>query len=131
MTPVNRWKVALAIVSACALSVIGVMGVRLFDNSLTLGILRDHSARTDNALTVLAASVTDLLRSREAMTREVVAATLRQHVAPSSVRSSSSGVEIDQLRFVFGVDGSLAKVERTNDYGTRDREGTGNQRNLK
>src|SRR5262249_51012294 len=90
------------------------------DESATLSGLREHSRRSAHTISVLAASFPEIITNRASLTRQSLAAALRQHTATSRVTEGPSNVEMDQLRLVFATDGSLSKVERTDDYGTRD-----------
>jgi hypothetical protein len=118
--PSDRWKIRFFLLLFCSLVVVGWLSVHRLDDSATLSGLREHSRRSDHALNVLAASFPEIVTNRGTLTRQSLAAALRQHTAASRVTEGPSSVEIDQLRFTFATDGSLSKVERTDDYGTRE-----------
>ncbi len=115
----NRWKVGFFALLLCSLLGLGWLGLKLLDDSATLSGLRDHSRRSDHALGVLAASFPEIVTNRATLTPQSLAAVLRRHAAGSPVTEGPSSVEIDQLRLDFAADGSLSRVERTDDYGTR------------
>ncbi len=125
--PPDRWKTAFFSLLFCSLLIIAWLGVRLLDDSATLSGLRDHSRRSDHALSVLAASFPEIITNRATLTRQSLAAALREHTAAARVTEGPSSVEIDQLRFIFAADGSFSKVERTDDYGTRDSDTSTNR----
>jgi hypothetical protein len=118
--PSDTWKIRFFLLLFCALAVIAWLCVQRLDDSMTLSMLRDHSRRSDHALSVLSASFPEIITNRSTLTVKSLAEALRQHSAASRITAGPSTVELDQLRFVFSANGSLSKVERTDDYGTRE-----------
>jgi hypothetical protein len=118
-TQANRWKTAFFILLLGALCAIGYLALQLFDQSATLSLIRDHSQRMDAALSVLCAALPDASQSRIALSQEALLAILRKRNPGVRFTVNQSVIEMDQIRFCFAADGSLDRIERTDDYGTR------------
>jgi len=117
-TSSNRWKTAfivLAIASSCTMS---YLALRLSDQSDTLRMLRDGFGRREAALAVLRNSIPDMLRAGHP-TQQDMLAILQKHNHGAPVTSSASAIEMDLMRFCFAPDGSLDRIEQTDDYGFR------------
>jgi hypothetical protein len=117
-TQPNRWKTAFIILALVALCVVGYLALLLFDQSATLGLLRDGFQRHEAALSVLRKSIPDMLRAGRPSQQEMLAI-LRKHNEGASITSSTSAIEMDLLKFRFAPDGSLDRIEQTDDYGFR------------
>jgi len=114
--PPNRWKIAFIVLAIIAVCTIGYLALQLFDQSATLGMLRDGFGRREAALSVLRKSIPDLLRAGRPSQKDMLAI-LQKHNQGAPVTSSASTIEIDLMRFCFAPDGSLDRIERTDDYG--------------
>lgn len=117
-TQPNRWKIAflmLAIVAVCA---IAYLSLRLFDQSATLSMVSDGCDRREAALSVLCKSIPDMLRAGRPSQQDMLAI-LQKHNQGAPITSSASAIEMDLMRFRFAPDGSLDRIEQTDDYGFR------------
>lgn len=117
-TQPNRWKSAFIVLAVAAVCVIGYLALRLFDQSATLGMLRDGFERREAALSVLRKSIPDLLRAGRPSQQDMLAI-LQKHNQGAPITSSASAIEMDLMRFRFAPDGSLDRIEQTDDYGFR------------
>jgi hypothetical protein len=117
-TQPNRWKSAFMVLAVAAVCVIGYLALWLFDQSATLGMLRDGFERRDAALSVLRKSLPDLLRAGHP-SQHVILAVLQKQSQGAPITSSASAIEMDLLRFHFAPDGSLDRIEQTDSYGFR------------
>jgi hypothetical protein len=115
----NRWKTAFAILGIVAFYAIARMALKLEDQSATLSMVRDGFERRENALSVLRKSMPDLLRLSGHASQSDVLAILQKHNQGAPIVSGPSFIEMDQMRFCFASDGSFARIEKTDDYGTR------------
>ena len=106
----------LAVAAVC---MIGYLALRLFDQSVTLNMVSDGFDRRDRALSLLRKSVPDLLRLPGRLSQKDVLAILQKHNQGAPITSSASAIEIDLMRFSFSPDGSLDRIEQTDDYGFR------------
>ena len=107
--------ITLAIGTACLL---GYLGLCLLDQSATLSMLRDHDQRTERALSVLCTTMPDVFRIEGGTTQTNVLSILRKRMPETHIVTRRSTIEIDQIRFCFDSDGSLRRIDRTDDYGT-------------
>jgi hypothetical protein len=117
-TPRNRWKSAFIVLTVAAVCTIGYMALQLFDQSATLGMLRDGLERREAALSTLRKSLPDLLRASRPSQEDMVVI-IKRHNQGAPITSSASVIEMDLMRFCFAPDGSLDRIERTDDYGFR------------
>jgi hypothetical protein len=117
-TPPNPWKTAFIILAVVALCAVAYLALRLFGQSATLDQLRDGFTRREAALSMLRKSLPDLLRSGHPSQQEILAI-LQKHNQGAPMTSSASAIEMDLLRFRFAPDGSLDRIEQTDDYGFR------------
>jgi hypothetical protein len=117
-TPPNRWKIAFVVLAIAAVCTIGYLVLQLFDQSATLGMLRDGFGRREAALSVLRKSIPDLLRAGHPSQQDTLAI-LQKHDQGAPITSSASAIEMDLMRFRFAPDSSLDRIEQTDDYGFR------------
>jgi hypothetical protein len=117
-TQPNRWKSAFIVLVVGAVCVIGYLALRLFDQSATLGMLRDGFERREAAISVLRKSLPDLLRAGRPSQQDTLAI-LQKHSQGVPITSTASTIEMDLMRFRFAADGSLDRIEQTDDYGFR------------
>jgi hypothetical protein len=115
-TQPNRWKIAFIMLAIAAICTTGYLALQLFDQSATLGLLRDGFGRREAALSVLRKSIPELLRAGR-LSQQDTLAILQKHNQGAPITSSASAIEIDLMRFCFAPDGSLDRIERTDDYG--------------
>lgn len=118
-TSPNRWKIAFVILAIVAVCAIGYLALRLFDQSATLGMLSDGITRREAALSVLRKSIPDMLRAGRPSQRDMLAI-LQKHNQGAPITSSASAIEMDLMSFRFAPDGSLDRIEQTDDYGFPD-----------
>ena len=116
--PPNRWKIGFIVLAVVAGCVIGYLTIQLLDQSMTLAMLRDGFQRREDALALLRKSIPDMLRVNHPSQQNLLAI-IQKHNHGAPVVSSQSTIEIDQMRFCFAADGSLDRIEQTDDYGTR------------
>src|SRR3954470_18150372 len=115
-TSPNRWKIAFVILAIASVCTIGYLALQLFDQSATLGMLRDGFTRREAALSVLRKSIPDMLRAGRPSQQDMLAI-LQKHNQGAPITSSPSAIEMDLIRFRFTTDGSLERIEQTDDYG--------------
>lgn len=115
--PPNPWKIGFVILAVVAGGVIGYMALQILEQSATIGPLRDGFRRREDALAVLRKSIPDMLRAGHPTQQEILAI-IQKHNHDAPIVSSQSAIEIDQMRFCFAADGSLDRIEQTDDYGT-------------
>jgi len=131
-TPPNRWKIAFAVIAnvfavvvVVTFCIIVYMGLQLFDQSATLD--RDHDRRIEAALSVLRSAMPEAMRIPGKPSKNDIFAILKKHYPSAHIVSSSSTIEMDEIRFCFSQDGSLDRIEETDDYGTRDSDSPTNR----
>lgn len=117
-TQPNRWKTAFIILAVVSVCVVGYLAVKLLDESATLSMLRDGFRRREAALSVLRKSIPDMQRAGRPSQQEVLAI-LQKHSQGAPITSTASTIEMDLMRFRFAADGSLDRIEQTDDYGFR------------
>lgn len=61
----------------------------------------------------------EMLRISGRVSQGEMLAILQKHASGVQIVSGPSGIEMDQIRFRFAADGSLDRIERTDDYGTK------------
>jgi len=119
MTPqTNGWKTAFI---ALALATIGTgvyLALRLLDNSATTSAYKDHCTRIEAAFSLLCVALPDALRSPKHGSQQEFLSSLQKHNRGGPIVSGQTNIEMDQVRFLFAPDGSLDRIERTDDYGT-------------
>lgn len=115
-TQTNRWKIAFIVLAVAAVCTIGYLALQLFDQSATLSMLRDGFGRREAALSVLRKSIPDMLRAGRPSQQDMLAI-LQKHNQGAPITSSASAIEMDLVRFRFAPDGSLDRIEQTDDYG--------------
>jgi hypothetical protein len=113
----NRWKIAFFVLAVAAVCTIGYLALQLFDQSATLSLVSDGFERRESALSLIRKSVPDLLRLSGRPSQKDVLVILQKHNQGAPITSSASAIEIDLMRFCFAPDGSLDRIERTDDYG--------------
>src|SRR6267378_1132131 len=113
-TQPNRWKNAFIVLAVAALCTIGCLALQLFDQSGTLSMLRDGFGRREAALSVLRKSIPDMLRAGRPSQQDMLAI-LQKHNQGAPITSSASAIELDLMRFCFAPDGSLDRIEQTDD----------------
>ena len=116
--PPNRWKIAFVVLLIGEFCAIGYLAVSLFDQSATLNMLRDHDKRIEAALSTLRTTMPAALRISGRVSQKDIFAILQKHYPAAHVVSGTSTIEMDEIRFCFASDGSLDRIERTDDYGT-------------
>jgi hypothetical protein len=117
-TSQNHWKLGFVVLAVVAGGLIGYLVLQLLDQSMTLGMLRDGFRRREDALTLLRKSIPDMVRANHPSQQETLAI-IQKHNHGAPVVSRPSTIEMDQMRFCFAADGSLDRIEQTDDYGTR------------
>jgi hypothetical protein len=117
-TQPNRWKIAFAVLAIAALCTIGYMAIQLFDQSATLSMLRDHSTRTKAALSALRTAMPAALQISGRVSQNDILTILQKQNPGAQIVSGQSTIEMDEIRFCFAPDGSLNRIEQTDDYGT-------------
>jgi hypothetical protein len=115
-TQPNRWKNAFGVLAVAAIGVTSYLWFQFLDQSDTLRMCRDGFERREAALAVLRKSVPDMLRAGHP-SQETVLAILQKHNHGAPITSSASAIEMDLMRFRFAPDGSLDRIEPTDDYG--------------
>jgi hypothetical protein len=116
----DRWKLAFAMLAVGSICAIGYLGIHLFDNSATLGMLRDHDQRTEAALSVLRAAMPEAWRMSGRSSQSEMLAILQKQNPAARIVTNPTTIEMDQIRFCFSSNGLLDRIERTDDYGTTD-----------
>jgi hypothetical protein len=116
-TQPNRWKIGFIVLAIVAICVIGYLALQLFDQSATLSMVSDGLERRERALSVLRKSIPDLLRLSGRPSQKDVLVVLEKHNQGAPITSSASAIELDLMRFRFAPDGSLERIEATDDYG--------------
>lgn len=114
----NRWKTAFVILAVVALVTIGWLTIRLLDQSATLSMVDDHCGRVEEALAVLRTAMPAALHSSGRVSQADVLSILQKQNPSAHKVSGASKIEMDQIRFCFAPDGSLDRIEQTDDYGT-------------
>jgi hypothetical protein len=115
-TQSNHWKTAFIVLAGVTVVVIGYLALQLFDQSATLSGLRDGFDRREAALSVLRKSLPDLLRTDHPSQQDTLAI-LQKYNQGAPITSRASSIEMDLMRFQFAPDGSLDRIEQTDDYG--------------
>ena len=115
----NRWKIAFVILAAVSFCVIGFLALQLFDQSATLSMVSDGYKRRETTLSVLRKSIPELLRFSGHASQGDILVILQKHSPGTPIASGQLMIEMDQMRFCFASDGSLDRIEHTDDYGTR------------
>jgi hypothetical protein len=115
-TQPNRWKIAAIVLAIAAVCMIGCLALQLFDQSATLSMVSDGFERREHALSVLRKSIPDMLRAGRPSQQDMLAI-LQKHNQGAPITSSASAIEMDLMRFCFSADGSLDRIEPTDDYG--------------
>ena len=104
------------VLAMAAVCTIGYLAFQLFDQSATLGMLRDGFGRREAALSVLRRSIPDMLRAGRPSQQDMLVI-LQKHNQGTPISSSASAIEMDLMKFSFASDGSLDRIEQTEDYG--------------
>jgi hypothetical protein len=115
----NRWKISFFGLAAGALCVISYMGIRLWNQSDTIAMVSDGLERREQTLSLLRKCLPELSRSSNGLSQKEILAVLQKHTQGTRIISGPTSIEIDQMKFCFAPDGSLDRVEKTDDYGTR------------
>jgi hypothetical protein len=118
-TYLNRWKIAFFVLAFVAFITIGYLALSLFDQSMTLSLVDEHCGRVDTALSVFRAAMPAALHSSGRVSQADLLAILQKQNPSAPIVSGASKIEMDQIRFCFAPDGSLDRIEQTDDYGTR------------
>jgi hypothetical protein len=117
-TPPNRLKIAFVVLVISEFCTIGYFAIQLFDQSATLDMLRDHDKRIEAALSTLRTAMPEALRISGRASQNDILTILQKHYPTARIVSRPSTIEMDEIRFCFALDGSLDRIERTDDYGT-------------
>jgi hypothetical protein len=118
-TQPNRWKIAFVALAVVAFITIGFLSMRLFDQSMTLNLVSDHCNRVEAALSVLRSAMPATPQTTGRVSRAGILAILQKQNPNSHIVSAPSKIEMDQIRFSFASDGSLDRIDQTDDYGTK------------
>jgi len=118
-TQPNRWKIAFVALAVVGLITISCLVMRLFDQSMTLSMVDDHCGRVEAALSVLRGAMPAALHGSGRVSQADTLAILQKQNPSANIISEPSKIEMDQIRFCFASDGSLDRIEQTDDYGTK------------
>jgi hypothetical protein len=112
------WRNAFFLLAVVAICLIGYLTLRLLDQSATLDYLRDGYQRGENALSVLRTTMPEALQGSKHDSQDGILAILRKNNPGSPIVVGKSTIDMDQIRFCFASDGSLERIDQTDDYGT-------------
>jgi stalled ribosome rescue protein Dom34 len=114
----NKWKIAFVVLAVAAFCVVAYLAIQLFDQSATLGMVSDAFQRREDALSLLRRSIPDMLRT-DHLSQQDIFTILKKHNQGKPIVTGPGFIEMDQMRFCFATNGTLERVEKTDDYGTR------------
>lgn len=117
-TQPNCWKTGFVVLAVVGLITIGFLVIRLVDQSMTLSMVDDHCGRVEEALSALRTAMPTALHSSGRVSQADMLAILQKQNPGAHIVSGAAKIEMDQIRFCFAPDGSLDRIEQTDDYGT-------------
>jgi len=115
-TQPNRWKAAFIILAVVSFCLFCYLAIKLISQSMTLSMLHDEYGRREAALSMLRKSIPDMLRTSNPSKQDILAI-LQKHNHGAPIFLKKSALEMDLMRFQFAADGSLHRIEQTDDYG--------------